>query len=57
MCQDPPRVTSARLSNPKPASMITRSDNDPRHFADAAAQLAPDTTIWMPLPGERVRIP
>ena len=37
--------------------MITRGDNDPRHFADAAARLAPDTTVWMPLPGELVRIP
>jgi L-ascorbate metabolism protein UlaG (beta-lactamase superfamily) len=45
--------TSGRLGD----RMITRSDNDPRHFADAAAQLAPDTTVWMPLPGERVRIP
>jgi hypothetical protein len=37
--------------------MITRSDNDPRHFADAVARHAPDTTRLMPLPDERVRIP
>ena len=45
--------TSGRLGD----RMITRGDNDPRHFADAAARLAPDTTVWMPLPGELVRIP
>jgi L-ascorbate metabolism protein UlaG (beta-lactamase superfamily) len=45
--------TSGRLGD----RMITRSDNDPRHFADAVARHAPDTTVWMPLPGERVRIP
>jgi L-ascorbate metabolism protein UlaG (beta-lactamase superfamily) len=45
--------TSGRLGD----RMITRGDNDPRHFADASARLAPDTTVWMPLPGERVRIP
>lgn len=36
---------------------ITRSDRDPRHFADAVAKLAPDTTVRMILPGTPVRIP
>lgn len=37
--------------------MITRSDPDPRHFAAAAAELAPATAVRLPLPGERTAIP
>ena len=37
--------------------LITRSDPDPRHFADAARRLAPDTTVLLNPPGGRVSIP
>ena len=37
--------------------MITRSDPDPRHFADAARRLAPHTTVLLNPPGGRVSIP
>jgi L-ascorbate metabolism protein UlaG (beta-lactamase superfamily) len=37
--------------------MITRSDPDPRHFAAAAAELAPATAVRLTLPGEHTPIP
>jgi L-ascorbate metabolism protein UlaG (beta-lactamase superfamily) len=37
--------------------LITRSDPDPRHFAEAARRLAPATTVLLNLPGARVSIP
>ena len=37
--------------------LIARSDPDPRHFAEAARRLAPDTTVLLNLPGARVSIP
>lgn len=36
--------------------MITKGDNDPRHFVEAAAKLTPDTTVRLTLPGERVAV-
>jgi L-ascorbate metabolism protein UlaG (beta-lactamase superfamily) len=37
--------------------MITRSDPDPRHFAAAAAELAPATAVRLTVPGERTPVP
>ena len=37
--------------------LITRSDADPRHFAEAARQSAPATTVLLNPPGGRVSIP
>ena len=37
--------------------MITRSDPDPRHFAAAAAELAPATAVRLTVPGERTSVP
>ena len=37
--------------------LITRSDPDPRHFAEAARRLAPATTVLLNPPGGRVSIP
>ena len=34
--------------------MITKGDRDPRRFADAAAELAPETTVRITLPGQPV---
>jgi hypothetical protein len=36
--------------------MITLSDRDPRHFADAVARLAPSTRVILTLPGQPVVI-
>ena len=37
--------------------MITKGDQDPRHFADAVARLAPDVTVRIVTPGTPVVIP
>jgi L-ascorbate metabolism protein UlaG (beta-lactamase superfamily) len=37
--------------------MITRSDPDPRHYAAAAAEQAPGTTVRLTVPGERTPVP
>jgi L-ascorbate metabolism protein UlaG (beta-lactamase superfamily) len=37
--------------------MITRTDPDPQHFAEAVRKLAPDTAMRLTLPGQRVSIP
>ncbi len=36
--------------------MITKGDQDPRHYADAVARLAPDVDVRIVLPGARVAI-
>ncbi|AYF75092.1 MBL fold metallo-hydrolase [Nocardia yunnanensis] len=36
--------------------MITKADNDPRHYADAVARLAPGVEVRMVLPGTAVHI-
>jgi hypothetical protein len=36
--------------------MITLSDRDPRHFADAVARLARSTRVVMTLPGQPVDV-
>ena len=36
--------------------LITRSDNDPQHYQDAAARLAPATTVQIVAPGKRVEL-
>ncbi|MGK3209243.1 MBL fold metallo-hydrolase [Amycolatopsis sp. MEPSY49] len=36
--------------------MITKGDQDPRHYADAVARLAPDVDVRIVLPGTRVAI-
>ncbi len=45
--------TSGRMGD----RMITKSDRDPREFAHAAAKFAPDTSVWLTLPGRRVVVP
>lgn len=37
--------------------MITKGDQDPRHFADAVARVAPDVDVRVVLPGVRVIVP
>ncbi|WP_236795064.1 MBL fold metallo-hydrolase [Amycolatopsis sp. GM8] len=37
--------------------MITRGDQDPRHYADAVARLAPEIDVRITLPGVRVVVP
>ena len=37
--------------------MITRGDQDPRHYADAVARLAPQVEVRLVLPGTRVEVP
>ena len=36
--------------------MITKADQDPRHFADAVARLAPDVEVRLVTPGTRVTV-
>lgn len=44
--------TSGWLGN----RLVTRSDRDPRHYQDAAARLAPDTTVRIVRPGIRTEL-
>jgi L-ascorbate metabolism protein UlaG (beta-lactamase superfamily) len=37
--------------------MVTKGDQDPRHYADAVARLAPDIDVRIALPGVRVVVP
>lgn len=37
--------------------MITKGDQDPRHYADAVARIAPGTTVRIVLPGTAVTVP
>ncbi|MCU1614883.1 MAG: hypothetical protein JWO98_2423 [Frankiales bacterium] len=37
--------------------MITKTDQDPRHYADAVARIAPDLAVRIVLPGTPVMIP
>jgi hypothetical protein len=37
--------------------MITKGDQDPRHYADAVARIAPETGIRLVLPGTAVTVP
>jgi L-ascorbate metabolism protein UlaG (beta-lactamase superfamily) len=37
--------------------MITKGDRDPRHYADAVAQLAPDVEVRLVVPGTIVTVP
>lgn len=37
--------------------MLTRGDQDPRHYADAVARLAPAVAVRLVLPGTPVRVP
>jgi L-ascorbate metabolism protein UlaG (beta-lactamase superfamily) len=37
--------------------MITRADQDPRHYADAVARLAPGVDVRLVLPGTPVTVP
>ncbi|HEY3466123.1 MAG TPA: MBL fold metallo-hydrolase [Amycolatopsis sp.] len=37
--------------------MITKGDQDPRHYADAVARLVPDVDVRIVLPGVRVVVP
>ncbi len=37
--------------------MITKADQDPRHYADAVARLAPSITVRLALPGTVVTVP
>jgi L-ascorbate metabolism protein UlaG (beta-lactamase superfamily) len=37
--------------------MITKGDQDPRHYADAVARLAPDVDVRLVLPGVPVMVP
>lgn len=37
--------------------MITRGNQDPRHYADAVARLAPQVAVRLVLPGTRVEVP
>ncbi|MGW5722570.1 MBL fold metallo-hydrolase [Amycolatopsis sp. NPDC003865] len=37
--------------------LITKGDQDPRHYADAVARLAPDVEVRIVLPGVRVVVP
>ena len=36
--------------------LITKSDNDPQHYQDAAARLAPATTVQIVAPVKRVEL-
>lgn len=36
--------------------MITKADQDPRHYADAVARLAPDVDVRLVLPGVPVHV-
>jgi hypothetical protein len=36
--------------------IVTRSDRDPLHYRDAAARLAPETTVRIVEPGTRVEL-
>jgi L-ascorbate metabolism protein UlaG (beta-lactamase superfamily) len=45
--------TSGRLGD----LLITKSDNDPRHFADAVARLAPDVAVRLVTPGTPITVP
>jgi L-ascorbate metabolism protein UlaG (beta-lactamase superfamily) len=45
--------TSGRLGD----RLITKSDRDPRHFAEAAARLAPGVAVRLVTPGTAVRLP
>lgn len=37
--------------------MITKGDQDPRHFADAVARIAPEVPVSIVLPGTQVMVP
>ncbi|MFI5733731.1 MBL fold metallo-hydrolase [Kribbella sp. NPDC051587] len=37
--------------------MITKADQDPRHYADAVARLAPEVAVRLALPGTLVTVP
>jgi L-ascorbate metabolism protein UlaG (beta-lactamase superfamily) len=37
--------------------MITKGDQDPRHYADAVARLAPEVAVRLVLPGTVVTVP
>jgi L-ascorbate metabolism protein UlaG (beta-lactamase superfamily) len=37
--------------------MITKGDQDPRHYADAVARVAPETSVRLVLPGTPVTVP
>jgi L-ascorbate metabolism protein UlaG (beta-lactamase superfamily) len=37
--------------------MITKGDQDPRHYADAVARIAPDVDVRLVLPGTEVTVP
>ena len=37
--------------------MITKGDQDPRHYADAVARIAPEVDVRLVLPGTRVMVP
>lgn len=37
--------------------MITKGDQDPRHYADAVARIAPGTGARLVLPGTAVTVP
>ena len=37
--------------------MITKSDQDPRHYADAVARIAPQIDVRLVLPGTTVTVP
>jgi hypothetical protein len=53
-------VASARMRRVRSSagtSIRSRSDPDPRHFAAAAAQLAPATAVRLTVPGERTPAP
>ena len=37
--------------------MITKGDQDPRHYADAVARIAPEIDVRLVLPGTTVTVP
>jgi hypothetical protein len=37
--------------------MMTKGDQDPRHYADAVARLAPDIAVRLVLSGTLVNVP
>jgi hypothetical protein len=37
--------------------MITKGDQDPRHYADAVARIAPEIPVRLALPGTPVVVP
>jgi L-ascorbate metabolism protein UlaG (beta-lactamase superfamily) len=37
--------------------MITKADQDPRHYADAVARIAPEIDVRLVLPGTAVAVP